>query len=401
MPQRQWRSDDTDQWVYGFGTGSDGAYSSSGNATDAPIDSSCSGTSGATSLTATNASFAAGQFILIHQSRGTGAGNWELNRISSYTSGTITTSHALMNTYTDSGASQAQVLVVKQYTTFTQNSGHTLTAKAWDGNVGGIIAFFCSGKTTIAGTFDCAGATGGGSPQGGTGGGATSGAGFDGGNGRAGISSYNSFAFSGEGTANSSQGSNAANGNGGGGGGLSGPASSAGAGGGHGTTGGNGGGSLGSTGGSTAGVAALTTMVFGGGGGGSAKDGPLNYANGGGSGGGIVAIFSNDLVITGSITTTGGQGGQANVGGTRGGGGGAGGSILLKTQTATLGTNLLLSTGGAGGSAQEGTGGAGGVGRIHIDYSSSFTGTTNPTIDSRLDSTIIPLVSNKNYFYFM
>ena len=36
-----------------------------------------------------------------------------------------------------------------------------------------------------------------------------------------------------------------------------------------------------------------------------------------------------------------------------------------------------------------GAGGAGSVGRIHIDYSTSYTGTTTPTIDATLDTTII------------
>ena len=132
-----------------FGTGEDGVLTISSNTTDSPIDSSCSGTSGTTSLSATNASFEAGQLILIHQSRGTGVGQWELNKISSYVAGTITTVLSLSYTYTDSGASQAQVLVVKQYSGITINSGKTLTAKAWDGNIGGILAYFCSGATTI------------------------------------------------------------------------------------------------------------------------------------------------------------------------------------------------------------------------------------------------------------
>ena len=136
-----------------FGNGSDGVLTISSNTTDTPIDSSCSGTSGSTSLSATNASFAAGQLIMIHQSRGTGVGNWELNKIASYATGTITTVLALANTYTDSGSSQAQVLVVMQYSGITINSGYTLTAKAWTGDVGGILALACSGKITVTGTI--------------------------------------------------------------------------------------------------------------------------------------------------------------------------------------------------------------------------------------------------------
>ena len=59
-----------------FGDGSDGNLTISTNTTDTPIDSSCSGTSGTKSLSATNTSFTAGQIILIHQTRGTGVGAW-------------------------------------------------------------------------------------------------------------------------------------------------------------------------------------------------------------------------------------------------------------------------------------------------------------------------------------
>jgi hypothetical protein len=51
---------------------------------DAPVDSSASGVAETTTLNATNVSFSPGQKILIHQSRGSGAGNWEINEIQSY-----------------------------------------------------------------------------------------------------------------------------------------------------------------------------------------------------------------------------------------------------------------------------------------------------------------------------
>ena len=104
-------------------------------------------------MSATNASFAAGQFILIHQTRGTGAGNWELNKIQSYTSGTITTTFALTNDYT----SGAQVLVMKQYSSVLIDTGVTLTGKAWNGTVGGIIGWFCNDLTNIPGIITLTG----------------------------------------------------------------------------------------------------------------------------------------------------------------------------------------------------------------------------------------------------
>lgn len=382
MAQRQFRSDDTSPWIFAFGDGSDGAYSSVGNATDAPVDSSCSGTSGATSLTATNASFAAGKPILIHQSRGTGVGAWELNYISGYTAGTITTRFALTNTYTDSGASQAQVIQLKQYSSFTQNSGHTLTAKAWDGNVGGIIAFLCNGITTITGTLSGIGKGLRGSTV-------------------MGSSGNPAPQYAGQGEGSSGAGdtlSSSANGSGGGGGGYTANAVSAGGGGGgNGASGSNGSisgsGGVGGTGGSSVGSASLVTMLPGGGGG-APLIGNLSAGGSGASGGGVVLIITKNLAeITGAITLTGNDSvASTGAGANASGGGGAGGSCLIKAQTAILGSNKITASGGAAPSSN-GTGGAGAVGRIHLDYLTSYTGTTTPTIDVTQD------LSLKNYAY--
>ena len=56
-----WRADGTSP----FGDGSDGALTISSDTTDAPIDSACTGTKGATTLSATNTSFASGQKFLL------------------------------------------------------------------------------------------------------------------------------------------------------------------------------------------------------------------------------------------------------------------------------------------------------------------------------------------------
>jgi hypothetical protein len=127
-----------------FGDGSDGSLVISANTTEAPIDSACTGTSGAYTLTATNASFASGQVIKIYQSQGTGAGTFQKNRIVSYTAGTITLESALNASYTTG----AQVRVLKQYTNVTINAGFTYLAKAWNGTVGGILAFLANGTLT-------------------------------------------------------------------------------------------------------------------------------------------------------------------------------------------------------------------------------------------------------------
>ena len=148
MAQRQFRSDDTSIWTDRFGIGTDGAYAPS-TGTDAPIDSACTGTISTTSLSATNAGFAIGQLILIHQTQGASAGVYELNKIANYSAGTITTTYTLINTYT----SGAQVLVMPSYSSGNIAGGVTITGKAWNGTVGGIYAKFCSGTFTLAGTL--------------------------------------------------------------------------------------------------------------------------------------------------------------------------------------------------------------------------------------------------------
>ena len=148
MAQRQFRSDDTSFWPYEYGNSSDGAYSPS-SGTDAPVDSACTGTINTTSLSATNVSFSAGQIILIHQTNGTGAGQWELNKISSYVAGTITTVLPLIYDYT----SGAQVIVVPQYSSANIANGVTITVKAWTGSVGGIFVKMVNGAFTITVTL--------------------------------------------------------------------------------------------------------------------------------------------------------------------------------------------------------------------------------------------------------
>lgn len=360
-----------------FGDGSDGSLTISSNTTEVPIDSACTGTSAATSLSATNASFATGQIILIHQTQGTGAGSWMRNTISSYTAGTITLGTALNTNY----VSGAQVRVQKQYTSITINSGFTWTAKAWNGTVGGILANLCSGTVTGAGNISGAGK------------------GFRGGTVITGADS----GADGQGEGNVGAGdtqSHNANGSGGGGGGHQSGESISGGGGG----GGNGTAGLDSgtgitqdgKGGTTTGSTDLTSALLGGGGGAGGK-----LAGGaiGGAGGGFLFLTSVGWTLTGTTSANGvvgaaGTGGSSDLGG--GGGGGAGGSILLKVQTATLGAGLITATKGTGGTGNSGAhaGGDGGDGRIHIDYYTSYTGTTSPTIDPTQDNS---LVTNTSY----
>ena len=396
---RQFRSDDTSKWLEGFGNGSDGDLTISTNTTESVIDASCTGTINQTTLSATNASFAAGQIIVIHKTRGnttTNAGNWELNKIDTYTTGTITLKYPLQFTYNDSGADQSQVRVLRQYNNVTVNNGITWSGKAWDTNTGGILGFMAKGTVTITGNIIING--GNGLTNAGTTTGNPTGGGYWGGYGRKNTGSAGK-AQQGEGTTGAGTESHVANGNGAGG--AAGD-DRTGGGGGNGAAGSNGsGGDSGSSffgrAGNSSGAAELTTIVFGGGGGGGAEFADVHQAGSGGGGGGIVLIYAKTLSITGTITANGGAGGNGTD--RAPGGGGAGGSVLIKSQTATLGSNRITATAGAGGFSVNQGGGAGGVGRIHLDYKTSYTGTTNPTLSVRQDASL-DYISN-NFFMFL
>jgi len=317
----------------GFGNGSDGSATLSG--TDAPIDSSCSGTAAATSLSATNASFAAGKIILIHQSRGTGVGSWEFNFIDSYVAGTITTQFPLVNTYTDSGNSQAQVLQLKEYSDVTISG--TFTAKTWNGDVGGIIAFLCNGPTVVSGTLTAAacGFAGGAGTNGGT-------------------------AYCGEGEVGDTTPTSLNNGSGGGGG-----------------KDGSGEGSDG--------VAFMTDntlatrFVFGGGGGGCAGNGGTGGT--GGRSGGIIFIHSNTFTVTGSVSVN-GQNGTS-----RGAGGAGAGIIYIRCIDASIGTGLMTAAGGLGAAGNSGDdGGGGGAGATNASGTTGQNGTNGTAGLIRIES---------------
>ncbi len=376
MAQRQFRTDDTSLWVDRYGAGGDGAISET-TSTDAPIDSACTGTSGTTSLTATNASFAAGQIIVIDQTQGTGADvapSWELNKIQSYIAGTITLSYPLTKTYTTG----AQVLVVKQATSYSLN-GATLTAKIWDGTVGGFIARLVNGTFNGTGTITLVSK------------------GFIGDDGRG----PNGVGDTGEGYPGPKLASTtAANGNGGGGGPNNNEAA---AGGGNGAVGGNNNNNN-SNGGLAAGNASLTIFSMGGGGGSGSNQSGAGLSGAGGQGGAKLLIIAKTVDVSGmTITLTGGNGATStgSDGSPGPGGGGAGGSALIKGQVVVLGTNKITASGGSGATGGGHTSGNGAVGRVHVDYSSSLSGTTTPTLDSSVDTVFNDLITDTGYVYFM
>jgi len=351
-----------------FGNGSAGSLNITSNTTASFTWASGSGSSGSKSLTAT-ASFSAGDIVLIHQSRGTGAGNWEINQVSSYTTGTVTLTNNMSYTYTDSGASQCQVIKLPQYSGVNITANYTVPS--WNGSVGGILPILCNGRVYInGGQIIADGLVGSSSTtssdgfnaQGGLG------AGYWGGRGLRDGSHVDSEDGEGYSSARVARESvDTATDNGGCGCGFNNSdLNGSGSGGGNGTVGEDG--NFGD-GGKVYNNTALTQMTFGGGGGGGGN-GHNNSADvsGGGGGGGIIMIFAREIICSsGYLLSRGGAGGDSSHSDYQGrkasGGGGAGGSILLKAQTLNIGTDRIRTEGGDG----PDSGGTGGKGRIRLE----------------------------------
>lgn len=361
-----------------FGTGADGAASLT-TSTDATANTTAVATLASKSLTlGAGTGFAAGNLVLIHQTRngGTGPGNWELNKINNLVGTTATLKYATSFAYDTT----AQIYLLKQYSSLNIASGQTITGRAWTGSIGGIFAAICNGPITIAGALTAAGATGGTATTGNTT--VTNGGGFRGGAGQRAIADSHVNSTCGEGTGGASSITQTANGNGGGAATFNNSSIARyGAGGGNGAAGGS---TDPATGGLAVGLASLVVLDLGGGGGGGGRgESAGNGVGGGGNGGGIILLIAPSITITGSISANGGNGGSD---GGAGGGGGAGGSILLKSRTLVLGTNLITATGGTGGGGT----GTGAVGRIHADYNLSLSGSTNPSLDSAVGNFSYP-----------
>ncbi len=367
------------QWIpqLGFGSGINGSPAVSGT-----INSfaTCTGTATQYSLTTALAA-SLGDVILIHQTQGTGAGQWEMNYVLADAGATLTLAYPLAYTYTTG----AQAILVPQYTGGTLSGA--VTTNAWDGSTGGIIALISNGDLTISGSFALNAK------------GFRAGAGSSGGSSNGGCQAYQGEGTGGAGT-NFPTANNfgTANGNGGGPGhnDKTGAYGSCGGGGGGNSTYGSyglrdGGQSEGAR-GEPSGNAGLTAMTFGGGGGGGGSrptGGPTTGQNGG-IGGGMSFIFAKNLTLTTASLNHNATNGGSGTG--SGGGGGAGGSCLIKCVSATLGTNLITVAAGSGGihsGDYQGDGGAGSTGRIHIDYYGSYTGSTTPTIDATRDGSLI------------
>ncbi len=340
------------------GGGSDGPLNVSGAVVINTVSAAASGTSGQTTVTlAAGAGFAMGQSILLHQTQGTNAGDWEKAVVAQVTGGVLTLTQPLQHSYTSTGTNNhAQAIVAPQYTDVTVPVGQSLTAPAWNGTTGGILVFNASGNVTVAGTVSMKGR------------------GYRGGVGNS--NDPGSVAFKTQGESYTGPGvtgliANTANAGGGNGGAKQGGCEGGGGGGGAYAAAGATGGPhascspiiKGGVGGSLYGDAALVKIFFGSGGGSGGYT--TNSALGrGGDGGGIVMIFGNQITVSSSIDASGNDG-TVEFSDYGGGGGAAGGSIYLSHVQPIVGFANVNVAGGIGGLAngRSEIGGAGSIGR--------------------------------------
>lgn len=358
---------------------------SSGTTTDNATESAItlntpSGT--ASTTVSSSAGFAVGGYVMLIQMVGTGAGNYEFQRVRSISGNQIFFASTTANTYQSSGA---QVIKVSEYRNVTMTGG-TWTAGSWNGTTGGVLVAFVTNNLLVTGgsiTMSNAGFAGG--------------AGFNQGGGQL---------ISDQGNSSSGTGgfSRSANGSGGGGGqrgNCAGVCNGGGGGGGYSSSGGVGQDGIDNNtnsglGGNTQGVANLSTMFLGAGGGGG-NCGTANCGAGnGGTGAGIIYILAASTTISGtaSVVANSGQGGQGDI--TNGGacgGSGAAGTIRLPTRLGlALGSSLVTASGAGGNSTgcSGRNGGAGSNGRIATVSQATVSGTASPSIDTSSTDTTYP-----------
>ena len=314
------------------------------------------------------------------------------------------TGSGLINTYTAAAATASagqrtfQVIRVPQYTTAT--TSNTLTAAAWNGSVGGVLAIDTSGALTLSGTVSLDGLGFRGAP-GIQRGGATGLANTD----RVTSATLAANGNKAEGIAGTPLGTSAGNGYPGGdaargapgnagGGATDGRPSandenSGGGGGGNGGAGGQGGNTWNSNlaRGGYGGVAlpsGATRLFLGGGGGAGSTNNSTNPSASGAAGGGIAMIRAGSVAGAGTVSANGADA-YNNTDNDGAGGGGAGGSIVLTSPSASLAGATLRANGGRGGNAwatqagaasAHGPGGGGGGGVIITSSAPTSTSVT-------------------------
>lgn len=348
----------------------DGVNSSATVSSDPNTRATFTGTTTQNTGTAGSSAFANGDLVLLYQTQGTGAGQWEWNMVVSGGGTTsLTFQQALHYTY----GTGAQIIKVPRYDVATI-SAHSVTA--WNGSIGGIEVILA--KTSIVGSGalngDNAGFRGATTVPSSPNGGYT-------GEGNTGEWNLKQVSTSGNGGPGGyDYGTNNAGGGGGGG---------------NGTVGGNRGG--GNEHGATSGSADLITMLPGGGGGSGAIRSGSNGL--GGKGGSVILLIGKSIVLSANVYDRGQVGGNATLD-SGAGAGGAGGSVLLICGTASLGTYISAIGGAAGTPATHPTqdAGAGGTGRVAVHHSGTVTGTTSPTFEDVSDST---LFESNNFLPFL
>ncbi|MCM5529246.1 T9SS type A sorting domain-containing protein [Parasegetibacter sp. NRK P23] len=321
------------------------------------------------------------------------AGRFELAYIQSHTEAAglptqLTLSADLQYTYNINGNSSVQVVSFPRLGSPNYTTTGTMAPLAWNGNIGGILAFQVQGTLTIAHNISASGL--------GFRGGATN-------NGNAGsceatssyrVSADDEHGNKGEGIYKSTSNNHAAGRarilSGGGGGNSH---NAGGGGGGHITAGGEGGPGWGCStgaggmGGIALGTYSLANRIFMGGGGG-AGEGNDNNNTAGGNGGGIVLISAGSIRTTGTATGLGIRSDgatSANVGNDGAGGAGAGGTVYIDCSSWSIAATAPLTiraNGGNGGNVnytgQHGGGGGGGQGAVML----SSAPPTNATLQT-------------------
>jgi len=310
-----------------FGSGADGPLVVTGTVNVDTVRTTTTAAAGAGSETlsvANAAGIAAGDLVLIIVVQGSGAGTWELRGVKSGAGATVSLGSPTTGAYPGGAVVQR----VPQHTDVTVQAGGVLTATAWNGTSGGIVAIAASGTIHVQGNGVIRGTA-----LGYRGGAAGTGSGANG---------HQGESFGGLG---STAGAN--NGGGGGAGQGQGDSCNGGGGGGHSAKGGDGlskSGGVSGTGGAAYGDNGLLALFAGSGGGAggtdSEGDGAGSTSGVGGNGGGIVLLLTETLQAdapTTAIQCRGANGGDADGGPsggeTGGGGGGSGGSVLILADT--------------------------------------------------------------------
>lgn len=341
------------------------------------------------------------EYVVATNTVGTGGGTLTFRGGGS--TGGLVNAYAAANYSGAAGQKRYEAIRVPQYSSATFGSG--LTALAWDGNVGGVLAVDVAGTLTLGGTVS------------------VSGKGFRGGGGRqlAGgsgtstdyrtLSTNNANASKGEGVAGTpryvydgvslvnttvegyASGSYArgAPGNAGGGGTDADPAANdqntGGGGGGNAGAGGTGGNSwssnlaVGGKGGAATPASANRIFMGGGGGAGTTNNGTgsggAGLASSGAAGGGIVIVRAGVVSGSGAIDAD-GLSASSTVQNDGSGGGGAGGTVIVYAASGSLAGLSVSAQGGDGGSnsgggANHGPGGGGGGGLVAVNGAASIS----------------------------